>query len=158
VLESLPDWFGIPEAIDRFCRDARDLRMWAVRTDDGTGNDEVAGLATLLQHFPVTAEIHLIAIRARYHRRGLGHKLLAAIEANLKNTATRILTVKTLAPGAGDRFYARTHRFYAAEGFVPLEVFPTLWDEANPCLLLAKVLRVGRMRDGGYGGSGATAC
>ena len=23
VLESLPDWFGIPEAIDQFCREAR---------------------------------------------------------------------------------------------------------------------------------------
>ena len=37
---------------------------------------------------------------------------------------------------------ARTHRFYAAEGFVPLEVLPTLWDEENPCLPMAKVLRV----------------
>ncbi|MGH8735065.1 MAG: RdgB/HAM1 family non-canonical purine NTP pyrophosphatase, partial [Burkholderiales bacterium] len=54
------------------------------------------------------------------------------------------LTVKTLAPSAGDRLYARTHRFYAAEGFVPLEVFPTLWNEENPCLLMAKVLRVPR--------------
>jgi XTP/dITP diphosphohydrolase len=55
-----------------------------------------------------------------------------------------VLTVKTLAPSAGDRLYARTHRFYAAEGFVPLEVFPTLWNEANPCLLMAKVLRAPR--------------
>ena len=142
MLESLPDWFGIPEAIDQFCRDARDLRMWVARTNDKTGNEEVAGLVTLLQHFPVTAELHLIAIRAQYHRKGLGHKLLAAAETHLKQTDTQILTVKTLAPSAGDRFYARTHRFYAAEGFVPLEVFPLLWDEENPCLLMAKVLRV----------------
>jgi XTP/dITP diphosphohydrolase len=52
--------------------------------------------------------------------------------------------VKTLAQSAGDRLYARTHRFYAAQGFVPLEVFPTLWNEDNPCLLMAKVLRVPR--------------
>jgi GNAT superfamily N-acetyltransferase len=147
VLESLPDWFGIPEAVDQFCRDARNLRMWVVRTNDKTGNDEVAGLVTLLQHFPVTAELHLIAIRAQHHRKGLGRRLLAAVEAHLKSTATKILTVKTLAPSAADRFYARTHRFYAAEGFVPLEVFPTLWDEENPCLLMAKVLSVGRMPD-----------
>ena len=146
MLEALPDWFGIPEAIDQFCRDARDLRMWVVRTEDKTGTeDEVAGLVTLLQHFPVTAELHLIAIRAQHHRKGLGHKLLAAVEAHLKQTATtQILTVKTLAPSAADRFYARTHRFYAAEGFVPLEVFPHLWDEENPCLLMAKVLHAGR--------------
>ena len=144
VLESLPDWFGIPEAIDQFCREARDLRMWVARTKDKVGNDEVAGLVTLLQHFPVTAELHLIAIRAEHHREGLGQQLLAAVEAHLKKKATRVLTVKTLAPSAGDRHYARTHRFYASEGFVPLEVFPTLWDEENPCLLMAKVLRVPR--------------
>ena len=142
VLESLPDWFGIPEAIDQFCREARDLRMWVARTKDKMGEDEVAGLVTLLQHFPVAAELHLIAIRAEHHREGLGQKLLAAVEAHLKKKATRILTVKTLAPSAGDRHYARTHRFYASEGFVPLEVFPTLWDEENPCLLMAKVLHV----------------
>ena len=142
MLEALPDWFGIPEAIDQFCRDARDLRMWVARTKDKTGNDEVAGLVTLLQHFPVTAELHLIAIRAQYHRKGLGHKLLTAAETHLKQTETQILTVKSLAPSVSDRFYARTHRFYVAQGFVPLEVFPTLWDEENPCLLMAKVFRV----------------
>jgi GNAT superfamily N-acetyltransferase len=146
VLQSLPDWFGIPEAIDKFCRDARDLRMWVVRANDETGSEEIAGLVTLLQHFAVTVEIHLIAIRAQYHRKGLGHKLMAAVEAHLRQTETQILTVKTLAPSAGDLFYARTHRFYAAEGFVPLEVFPLLWDEENPCLLMAKVLQVAGRR------------
>jgi XTP/dITP diphosphohydrolase len=139
ILESLPDWFGIPEAIDQFCREVRDLRMWVARR-----GDEVAGLATVQQHFPVTAELHLIAVRAEHHRAGLGERLLEEIEAHLKKTATRFLTVKTLAPSAGDRLYARTHRFYAAQGFVPLEVFPTLWNEANPCLLMAKTLRTPR--------------
>jgi len=140
VLESLPDWFGIPEAIDQFCREVRALRMWVVRR-----GDEIAGFATVQQHFPVTAELHLIAIRADHHRAGLGERLLAEIEAHLKRKATRILTVKTLAPSAGDRPYARTHRFYAAQGFVPLEVFPTLWNEENPCLLMAKTLRTPRL-------------
>ena len=144
VLESLPDWFSIPEAIDQFCREVRELRMWVARAKNKTGDDEVAGLVTLQQHFPVAAELHLIAIRAVHHREGLGQKLLAEVEAHLRKKAARILTVKTLAASAGDRFYARTHRFYAAEGFVPLEVFPTVWDEDNPCLLMAKVLRVPR--------------
>jgi XTP/dITP diphosphohydrolase len=139
VLESLPDWFGIPEAVDQFCREVRDLRMWVARS-----GEEVAGLATVQQHFPVTAELHLIAIRAEHQRAGVGEHLLEAIEAHLKKKATRILTVKTLAPSAGDRLYARTHRFYAAQGFVPLELFPTLWNEENPCLLMAKTLRVPR--------------
>lgn len=137
VLESLPDWFGIPEAIEQFCHEVRGLRMWVARK-----NGEIAGFATVQQHFPVTAELHLIAIRAAHHREGVGEQLLDKIEVHLRKKATRILTVKTLAPSAGDRLYARTHRFYAAQGFVPLEVFPTLWNEENPCLLMAKVLRV----------------
>ena len=139
ILESLPEWFGIPEAIDQFCHEVRALRMWVARS-----GDEVAGFATVQQHFPVAAELHLIAIRAAHHRAGVGERLLEAIEAHLTKKATRILTVKTLAPSAGDRLYARTHRFYAAQGFVPLEVFPTLWNEENPCLLMAKTLRVPR--------------
>jgi XTP/dITP diphosphohydrolase len=139
VLESLPDWFGIPEAIDQFCREVRSLRMWVAKS-----GAEIAGLATVQQHFPVAAELHLIAIRAEHHREGLGEHLLREIEAHLKRKATRILTVKTLSPSAGDRQYAQTHRFYATQGFVPLEVFPTLWNEDNPCLLMAKVLRTPR--------------
>jgi len=139
LLQSLPDWFGIPEAVDRFCREARDLPMWVARL-----GDEIAGFATLRQHFPAAAELHLIAVRPKHHRAGVGARLLAAIEAHLNDTATRVLTVKTLAPTAGDQFYARTHRFYATQGFVPLEVFPTLWNVENPCLLMAKVLRTPR--------------
>jgi XTP/dITP diphosphohydrolase len=139
LLQCLPDWFGIPEAVGRFCDEARDLPMWVAR--DG---DEAVGFATLRQHFPAAAELHLIAVRSTHHRAGIGARLLAAIEAHLKDTATRALTVKTLAPAAGDPCYARTHRFYAAQGFAPLEVFPTLWNEENPCLLMAKVLRVPR--------------
>jgi XTP/dITP diphosphohydrolase len=139
VLESLPDWFGIPAAIDQFCREVRDLPMWVARKGNG-----VAGLATVQQHFPAAAELHLIAVRAEHHRAGLGQRLLAEIEAYLKTQAARVLTVKTLAPSAGDQFYAGTHRFYAVQGFVPLEVFPTVWNEENPCLLMAKTLRVPR--------------
>jgi len=107
-------------------------------------DDEIAGFATVQQHFPAAAELHLIAVRAAHQRAGVGEQLLAEIEAHLKRKATRFLTVKTLAPSAGDRLYARTQRFYAAQGFVPLEVFPTLWNEAKPCLLMTKVLHAPR--------------
>ncbi|HEY1385014.1 MAG TPA: RdgB/HAM1 family non-canonical purine NTP pyrophosphatase [Dongiaceae bacterium] len=143
VLDSLPDWFGIPEAIDRFCREVRHLPVWVAKS----GGDAL-GFASVQQPFPATAELHLIAVRPAHHRAGVGARLLAEIEVHLKDTATRLLTVKTLAPSAGDRSYGRTHRFYAAQGFVPLEVFPTLWNEENPCLLMAKTLRTPRHFDG----------
>jgi XTP/dITP diphosphohydrolase len=138
-LAVLPDWFGIPEANARFAREARDLPMFVAR--DGAA---AIGIATLRRHFPATAELHLIAVKPARHRRRIGARLIRAIEQHLRQTATRTLTVKTLAPGAGDLHYARTHRFYAAQGFLPLEVFPTLWTPENPCLLLSKTLSIAR--------------
>jgi len=37
-----------------------------------------------------------------------------------------------------DVYYQKTRLFYESMGFKPLGVFPLLWDECNPCLLLAK--------------------
>lgn len=139
ILATLPDWFGLPEANARFAAEARDLPMFVAR-----GGGETIGLATIRQHFPATAELHLIAIKPAHHRAGIGARLIRAVEDHLRETATRTLTVKTLAPSAGDLGYARTHRFYAAQGFLPLEVFPTLWGPENPCLLLAKTLSLPR--------------
>ena len=36
--------------------------------------------------------------------------------------------------------YGATVAFYRGVGFLPLEVFPALWDENNPCLILVKAL------------------
>ncbi|MDD3109908.1 MAG: hypothetical protein PHH32_04610 [Eubacteriales bacterium] len=36
--------------------------------------------------------------------------------------------------------YDRTIAFYQRMGFLRLEMFPTLWDERNPCLVLVKAL------------------
>ena len=36
--------------------------------------------------------------------------------------------------------YDRTIAFYEGMGFLRLEVFPTLWDERNTCLVLVKAL------------------
>lgn len=50
------------------------------------------------------------------------------------------LTVKTLAPSHPDPHYAATRSFYEAMNFLPIELFPTLWGPANPCLLMARVI------------------
>ena len=35
----------------------------------------------------------------------------------------------------------RTNRFYISMGFKEFEVFPTLWDERNPCQIYVMTLR-----------------
>ena len=135
LLAALPDWFGLPEVNPRLEREARDLPMWVARA-----GAQAVGFVTLRQHFPATAELDVLAVHPAHHRRGVGAQLIAALEAYLRTTATRQLTAKTLAPEARDLNYARTRRFYAAQGFLPVEIFTTLWNRENPCLLLSKTL------------------
>jgi XTP/dITP diphosphohydrolase len=139
LLAALPGWFGIPAVNARLEREARDLPMWVARA-----GAQAVGFATLRQHFPATAELDVLAVHPAHHRRGVGAQLIAALETYLRTTATRNLTAKTLAPEAGDLNYARTRRFYAAQGFLPVETFPTLWNRENPCLLLSKTLSIPR--------------
>jgi hypothetical protein len=58
----------------------------------------------------------------------------------LRRGGTRLFTVKTVAAPDDDPIYGVTRRFYAAMGFLPVEVFPDLWHERNPCLLMVKSL------------------
>lgn len=50
------------------------------------------------------------------------------------------MQVKTVQMGRYDE-YDRTNRFYLALGFKEFEVFPTLWDEWNPCQIYVMALR-----------------
>ena len=52
------------------------------------------------------------------------------------------MTVKTLSSSRPDEYYDRTRGFYLSIGFQPLEEFPTLWNEANPCLLMIKTVEL----------------
>ena len=50
-----------------------------------------------------------------------------------------IIQVKTVDEGRYKE-YDQTIAFYKKMGFLKLEVFPTLWDEWNPCLIMIKKL------------------
>jgi GNAT superfamily N-acetyltransferase len=136
LLGRLPDWFGIPEAVEKYIDEVRS-RFMSVAFD---GTDAIVGFATLERVTPVMAELHLIAVAPSLHRRGIGQALVAATEAAARAQGAAMLTVKTLAPSVVDEGYAATREFYRACGFVPLAIFPDLWDPENPCLLMGKSL------------------
>lgn len=50
------------------------------------------------------------------------------------------LQVKTVQMGKYDS-YDSTNRFYLSLGFKEFEVFPTLWDEQNPCQIYLMSLK-----------------
>ncbi|MDL2233294.1 GNAT family N-acetyltransferase [Ruminococcaceae bacterium OttesenSCG-928-L11] len=136
ILHGLPHWFGIEESIQGYIRDCREMPFWAVYDASAA-----VGFLALKPHNPHTAELAVMGIRPEYHRSGLGRILVTQAKAYCREKGFRFLTVKTLDESREDEGYAKTRCFYLAMGFYPLEVFPTLWDDANPCLLMATYLK-----------------
>ncbi|MDP7005752.1 MAG: GNAT family N-acetyltransferase [Phycisphaerales bacterium] len=135
ILRALPEWFGIEKATLQYIKDADTMPTMLVR-DEG----EVIGFLTIHMHFPETAEIHCMGILPQFHRQGIGKLMCESLELYLKKNGALYLQVKTLAEQRECEEYERTRKFYLAMGFSPLEVFPTLWDESNPCLVMVKSL------------------
>lgn len=135
ILRSLPGWFGIEEAIDSYVAEVADLEVLAAQL-----GGESVGFAALKDHNHATMEIHVMGILPDFHGRGIGRRLVETCTARARGRGRRFLTVKTLSPSHPSEHYAATRGFYTAMGFLPLEEFPTLWGEQNPCLMMVKVL------------------
>ena len=131
ILEALPGWFGIPEAVDRYIQEVAALPTF------GVGRE---GFVSLKLHNDAAAEIYVMGVRPEAHRRGIGTALLEEAEASLRARDLEYLQVKTLGPSHPSEHYAETRRFYAARGFRPLEELTEIWGEDNPCLIMVKPL------------------
>ena len=135
VLRSLPLWFGIEDALRMYVEDTGNRPSFAFEEDG-----RVIGFISLTQHFREAWEVHCMAVHAEFRNKGLGSQLLEVAERWLAGQGARFLQVKTVAEASPSREYAETRKFYLAKGFMPLEVFPELWDPHNPALQLVKVV------------------
>lgn len=133
ILQQLPEWFGLPEAILAYGREVRNLEFLQA----GPPERPDAAFAALSRHFPETGEIHVMGVRPGFQGQGLGRMLVEALSERLREGGARYLMVKTLGPSHPDPHYARTRHFYRRLGFVPLEEMKDIW-EGNPCLLMVK--------------------
>lgn len=86
-----------------------------------------------------TAEIYCMGIMKDYQGQNYGRKLYEAFESYAKSHGYKFIQVKTVKFGVYE-CYDKTNKFYQAMGFSELEVFPTLWDEWNPCQILIKAI------------------
>jgi N-acetylglutamate synthase-like GNAT family acetyltransferase len=134
ILRSLPDWFGIEEAIVRYRSDIEQMETYVAESNQG-----IVGFLTLNQHNVHTAEIQVMAVSETVHGQGIGRSLVGHAESLLRSRSTEYLEVKTLGPKRVNEHYERTRRFYLALGFRPVEE-NNLWGEVNPCLILIKHL------------------
>lgn len=135
TLRDLPEWFGIEEAIRDYIEDSAAMTFLVAER-----GGEALGFTALNDHGGCALEIHVMGVRRACHRQGIGRRLVDAAVDEARALGRRLLTVKTLSPRHPSPEYAATRAFYEAMGFLPVEEFPTLWGEGNPCLLLAKIL------------------
>jgi len=135
VLRSLPDWFGCEDSLMEYVAGVQDKPFYAV-----FDNDVAVGFTSIKIHNGFTGEIYVMGIKSAYHGKGMGRKLVEICEDFCRAKGMVFLTVKTLDAAREDANYDKTRKFYYSVGFRPLEVFPTLWDECNPCLFMAKSL------------------
>ena len=131
IFRALPDWFGIPAAVDKYCAEIDHLPTWLAYD-----REMAVGFVSVKQHNAYCAEIYVMGVLPEYQRRGLGRALLNAAQSWLRQQGTEYLQVKTLGPSRSDENYAQTRAFYEAAGFRPLEEIRSIWDEENPCLIM----------------------
>jgi ribosomal protein S18 acetylase RimI-like enzyme len=135
ILRSLPDWFGIEEALVQYIQDLRDLETFVTETEG-----RVSGFMAIRTHNRFSSEIHVIGVRPEFHNQGMGRALICHGEKLLRARNVEFLQVKTLGPSRPDEYYDRTRGFYERLGFRPLEE-NNLWGSVNPCLIMVKHLR-----------------
>lgn len=133
ILTSLPDWFGIPSAIENYSQQVRSMPVFVC-----TIGEEAIGFVALKHHNENNLEVYVIGVLQEFHRNGIGKKLLEICEQYCMSKNYSYLTVKTLADTNLDKNYAKTRAFYQNVGFKPLKILAGYWDEHNPCLLMIK--------------------
>ena len=127
ILEALPEWFGIPEARETYIQESAD-EITLVSTENGAPN----GFLCLKETGRDTVALAVMGVLKECHRRGIGTALFEAAKAIAVEQGYSFLQVKTVQMGRYEE-YDRTNLFYLSLGFREFEVFPTLWDEWNPC-------------------------
>lgn len=134
VLESLPDWFGIPEAREEYIRNSFGNACFAACHESVP-----IGFLYLKETGRDTVELAVMGILKEYHRKGIGRKLFHCAKKAARELGYSFMQVKTVQMGRYEG-YDRTNLFYISMGFKELEVFPTLWDECNPCQIYIMAL------------------
>ena len=134
ILEALPDWFGIPEAREEYIEGSKDNIFFCAYEDK-----QPVGFLYIKETGKDTAELAVMGVLKEYHRHGIGRALFEHAKIAAKEAGYSFLQVKTVQMGKY-KDYDNTNMFYLSLGFKEFEVFPTLWDEWNPCQVYVMAL------------------
>lgn len=131
ILEALPDWFGIPEAREEYIVNSVNQQLFAAVKEEKT-----IGFLCLKQTGKDTVEVSVMGVLKEFHRHGIGRKLFMKAREKAIKDGFSFIQVKTVQMGQ----YDNTNKFYISLGFKEFEIFPTLWDEWNPCQVYVMAL------------------
>ena len=135
ILEALPEWFGIPEARENYIAESADQPFFCARE-----GERALGFLCLKETGKDTVELSVMGVLKEFHRKGIGSALVKAAQKYAARAGYSFLQVKTVQMGHYPEYDA-TNRFYLSLGFREFEVFPTLWDEWNPCQIYVMALQ-----------------
>ncbi|MCR5674646.1 MAG: GNAT family N-acetyltransferase [Lachnospiraceae bacterium] len=135
VLEDLTEWFEVKESREGYIHDCADWTFLAAKDDD-----RIMGFLCLKKTGDATVELAVMGVMKEYHRNGVGRELVEKAKEAARALGYGFMQVKTVKMGVYED-YDRTNLFYISCGFKELEVFPLLWDEANPCQIYVMSLK-----------------
>ena len=127
ILESLTEWFEIEESRNNYIEESVSQLFFAAKE-----NDKYIGFLCLKETGEATVELSVMGVLREFHRKGTGRAIFEYAKTVAKEYGYSFIQVKTVKMGIYED-YDKTNMFYKSLGFKEFEVFPTLWDENNPC-------------------------
>ena len=127
ILEALTDWFGVEESREEYISGCANWTFFAAKEEN-----EPKGFLCLKETGNATVELAVMGVLQNYHRSGIGRQLVERAKETARSQGYEFMQVKTVKMGMYED-YDRTNLFYISCGFKEFEVFPLLWDVANPC-------------------------
>lgn len=135
ILEALTDWFGVEESREEYISGSAGWTFFAAKGTEGP-----IGFLCLKETGKSTVELAVMGVLMEHHRSGVGRRLVEKAIETARLQGYEFMQVKTVKMGVYED-YDRTNLFYISCGFKEFEVFPLLWDEANPCQIYVMSLK-----------------
>ena len=85
MLHALPEWFGLPHAVEDHARHADALPMFGCVVDGA-----VVGFLSLKIHTPAAAEAYVLGVKKPWQRQEAGRRLFAAAEASCRQVGLKL--------------------------------------------------------------------
>ncbi len=135
VLEALTKWFEIEESREEYISECADWTFFVAKEEQ-----EAIGFLCLKETGKATVELAVMGVLSDHHRNGVGRQLVERAKEAARLRGYEFMQVKTVKMGVYED-YDKTNLFYRSCGFKELEVFPLLWDAANPCQIYVMSLK-----------------